>query len=63
MRAREIGAAIRAARLRMGITQAELARRMGTTQQAISHIERYGTKRTDSLVRYARFLNAQFLVG
>lgn len=38
--AKEIGIGIKNARLTVGITQAELARRLGVTPQAISQYER-----------------------
>lgn len=38
--AKEIGIGIKNARLIVGITQAELARRLGVTPQAISQYER-----------------------
>lgn len=42
--AKEIGIGIKNARLTVGITQAELARRLGVTPQAISQYERGGKK-------------------
>ena len=38
--AKEIGAGIKNARLTVGITQAELAHRLGVTPQAVSQYER-----------------------
>lgn len=52
-----------AARARAGITQAELAQRMGTTQSAIARLE--SGKRTpsiDTVQRYARALGARAVV-
>ena len=45
-------AAIRAARLRAGLTQTELAARMGTTQTAVARLEgRHSNPRLATLVR------------
>lgn len=52
-----------AARARAGITQAELAQRMGTTQSAIARLE--SGKRTpsiDTVQRYARAVGARAVV-
>lgn len=47
----ELGSLIRAERLRLGISQAALARRSGTTQAAVSRIERGLTTPTWETVR------------
>jgi transcriptional regulator with XRE-family HTH domain len=47
-----------------GLTQAELAERMGTTQSAIARIEGGGTRPTlDTLEKLATAVGADFVVG
>ena len=56
--ARRLGRGVRAARLRAGLTQEELARRAGTSQEALSLLERGGGNPTmKTLERIARALD------
>ena len=51
-------------RTETGITQAELAHRMGTTQSAIARMEAGGTRPTiDTLERLAQAIGQQLIVG
>lgn len=62
-RAHEIGAQVRHMREGIGITQAELARRMGTTQSVIARLELGGAEpRFELLDRVAAALGYQVLI-
>ena len=54
----EIANAVRSARMRADLTQAELAKKIGTTQSVIARLESGGDKRTPSLPLLARIAAA-----
>jgi predicted transcriptional regulator len=57
----EIAAELVKARLRAGLSQAELARRMGTSQSAIARLESGQTlPSTKTLLRYAEATGSRF---
>ncbi len=57
------GAWVREARLRAGLTQAELARRAGTTQSAVARLESGRTNPSyDTVVRTVRACGLDFLI-
>jgi predicted transcriptional regulator len=57
----EIAAELVQARLRAGLSQAELARRMGTSQSAIARLESGQTlPSTKTLLRYAEATRSKF---
>ena len=57
----EIAAELVKARLRAGLSQAELARRMGTSQSAIARLESGQTlPSTKTLLRYAQATGSRF---
>ena len=57
----EIAAELVKARLRAGLSQAELARRMGTSQSAIARLESGQTlPSTKTLLRYAEATGSKF---
>lgn len=59
----ELGAQVRALRIRKGLTQAELARRAATNQAAIARIEAGGPEpRLSTLERIGRALDAELVV-
>lgn len=59
----ELGARVRAERERFGLTQAELAQRMGTTQPAVARLEAGGvTPSLDTLHRAAEALGLELVV-
>jgi ribosome-binding protein aMBF1 (putative translation factor) len=59
----EIAAELVKARLRAGLSQAELARRMGTSQSAIARLESGQTlPSTKTLLRYAEATGSRFHV-
>ena len=53
-----IAAAVKAARVRAGLTQAELAKKIGTTQSVIARLEGTGDQREPSLSLLARIAAA-----
>ena len=56
-------AELRAARIRAGLSQAVVARRVGTTQSAIARLERGGRPpRIDTLLRIADALDCELVV-
>ena len=62
--AHEIGAKVRALRESRGISQAELARRLGTRQPVISRLELGGAEpRLDTLERVSAALDAELVVN
>ena len=62
-RAFEFAAQVRTLRERSGISQVELARRMGTSQSAVARLEGGGTLPTlDTLERVAAALGAELVV-
>lgn len=59
----ELGARVRAERERLGLTQAELAERMGTTQPTVARLEAGGvTPSLDTLHRAAAALGLELVV-
>ncbi len=59
----ELGARLRAERERLGLTQAELAERMGTSQPTVARLEAGGvTPSLDTLHRAAEALGLELLV-
>ena len=61
--AHELGARVRAERERLGITQADLAERMGTTQPTVARLEAGGvTPSLDTLQRAAEALGLELVV-
>lgn len=61
--AHAIGARVRNLREARGLSQAELARRMGTTQSVIARLELGGAEpRFDTLERVARSLDSDLIV-
>ncbi len=59
----ELGARVRAERERLGLTQAELAERMGTTQPTVARLEAGGvTPSLDTLHRAAEGLGLELVV-
>ncbi len=61
--AHELGAKVRALREARGLSQAELARRMGTTQSVIARLELGGAEpRLDTLRRVCAVLDADLTV-
>ena len=59
----ELGARVRAERERLGLTQAELAERMGTTQPTVARVEAGGvTPSLDTLHRAAEALGLELVV-
>ena len=59
----EIAARVRAARERLGLTQTELAARIGSTQPAIARLEAAGvTPSLDTLHRIAEALGLELIV-
>lgn len=54
----QIAALVRSARQRAGMTQAELAERVGTTQSVIARLESGGDQRIPSLALLARIASA-----
>jgi ribosome-binding protein aMBF1 (putative translation factor) len=62
-RAHELGAKVRQLREQRGISQAELARRMGTTQSMIARLELGGVEpRLDTLDRVSAALDADVVI-
>jgi transcriptional regulator with XRE-family HTH domain len=62
-RAYELGQAVRARRLELGMSQTELAERAGMTQSAISRLEAGGTVPTIGVLeRFATALSADLVV-
>ena len=58
-----VGSAVRAARLRSGVSQAELARRAGTSQPSIARLEKGQVSPTViSLDRIARALGSELVI-
>jgi DNA-binding XRE family transcriptional regulator len=53
---------ISAARARSGLTQAEIARRMGTTQSAVARLETERLPSLSTLKRYAEAVGAKLVV-
>lgn len=63
-RDQELGRLVYELRTRAGLTQAELAERMGTTQAAISRLEEGGgTPRLDTLTKLAEAVGRGFVVS
>lgn len=59
----ELGARVRTERERLGLTQAELAERMGTTQPTVARLEAGGvTPSLDTLHRAAEALGLELVV-
>jgi ribosome-binding protein aMBF1 (putative translation factor) len=59
----EIGAELLRARLRAGLSQAELAEKMGTSQSTIARLENgHMLPRTKTLLRYAEASGSRFHV-
>jgi ribosome-binding protein aMBF1 (putative translation factor) len=59
----ELGARVRAERERLGLTQEELARRMGTSQPSVARLEAGGVAPTlDTLYRVADSLGLELVV-
>lgn len=59
----ELGVRLRAERERLGLTQAELAERMGTTQPTVARLEAGGlTPSLDTLHRAAEALGLELVV-
>lgn len=59
----ELGARVKAERERLGLTQAELADRMGTTQPTVARLEAGGvTPSLDTLHRAAAALDLELVV-
>lgn len=54
----EIANAVRAARIKAGLTQVELAKKIGSAQSVIARLESGGDKRTPSLPLLARIAAA-----
>lgn len=62
----EIAYAVRSARMKAGLTQAKLAKKIGSTQSVIARLESGSDKRTPSLpvlARIAAACGAQFEFG
>jgi len=60
----EIAAELLRARLRAGLSQAELAARMGTSQSTIARLENgYTLPSTKTLLRYAKATGSSFTCG
>ncbi|HLI74945.1 MAG TPA: helix-turn-helix transcriptional regulator [Acidimicrobiales bacterium] len=58
-----VGSSVRAARLRAGVSQVELARRTGTSQPSIARLERGMVSPTViTLDRIARALGAELVI-
>ncbi|MGL5115694.1 MAG: helix-turn-helix transcriptional regulator [Beijerinckiaceae bacterium] len=53
---------ISSARARSGLTQAEIARRMGTTQSAVARLETERLPSLSTLKRYAEAVGARLVV-
>jgi ribosome-binding protein aMBF1 (putative translation factor) len=63
-RAFELGEQVRRLRLARGLSQSELARRMGTSQAAIARLEHGGVDpRLETLERLGRALDAELIVA